>query len=45
MQYGYQNSKEAEFHVDFESGKKVLKKCTQKSYQQKRDGNTDSKLA
>ncbi len=31
-------SKDAEFHADFESVEKVLKKCTKKSYQQKCEG-------
>ncbi len=30
--------KNAEFHANFESVEKVLKKCTKKSYLQKRDG-------
>jgi hypothetical protein len=32
-------SKNAKFHADFESVEKVLKKCTKKSYYQKRDRN------
>jgi len=32
-------SKNAEFHTDFKFVEKVLKKCTKKGYQQKRDGN------
>jgi hypothetical protein len=31
--------KNTEFHADFESVEKVLKKCTQKNYCQKRDEN------